>query len=116
MLTLFTYLKRNQHHLRFWSSFHEKLIHCALMLVGTFFCLGGIYVMLNAEFVAVIQVLVYAGAIMVLFLFCVDAPFKQRTVPGSSKVGCGQDAGGDHHRGNFHSGCLNLLRQRLDAG
>jgi NADH-quinone oxidoreductase subunit J len=44
-------------------------IHCALMLVGTFFCLGGIYVMLNAEFVAVIQVLVYAGAIMVLFLF-----------------------------------------------
>lgn len=44
-------------------------IHCALMLVGTFFCLGAVYVMLNAEFVAVIQVLVYAGAIMVLFLF-----------------------------------------------
>lgn len=44
-------------------------IHCALSLVGTFFCLGAIYVMLNAEFVAVIQVLVYAGAIMVLFLF-----------------------------------------------
>lgn len=44
-------------------------IHCALSLVGTFFCLGSIYVMLNAEFVAVIQVLVYAGAIMVLFLF-----------------------------------------------
>ena len=44
-------------------------IHCALMLVSTFFCLGAIYVLLNAEFVAVIQVLVYAGAIMVLFLF-----------------------------------------------
>ena len=44
-------------------------INCALMLVGTFFCLGAIYVMLNAEFVAVIQILVYAGAIMVLFLF-----------------------------------------------
>ena len=43
--------------------------HCALSLVGTFFCLGVIYVMLNAEFVAVIQVLIYAGAIMVLFLF-----------------------------------------------
>ena len=44
-------------------------IHCALLLVGTFFCLGAIYVMVSAEFVAVIQVLVYAGAIMVLFLF-----------------------------------------------
>jgi len=44
-------------------------IHCALSLVGTFFCLGVIYILLNAEFVAVIQVLIYAGAIMVLFLF-----------------------------------------------
>lgn len=49
--------------------FFRNPIHSALSLVGTFFCLGAIYVMLNAEFVAVIQVLVYAGAIMVLFLF-----------------------------------------------
>ena len=49
--------------------FLRNPIHCALSLVGTFFCLGAIYIMLNAEFVAVIQVLVYAGAIMVLFLF-----------------------------------------------
>lgn len=49
--------------------FLRNPIHSALSLVGTFFCLGAIYVMLNAEFVAVIQVLVYAGAIMVLFLF-----------------------------------------------
>ena len=49
--------------------FLRNPIHCALSLVGTFFCLGSIYVMLNAEFVAVIQVLVYAGAFMVLFLF-----------------------------------------------
>ena len=49
--------------------FLKSPIHCALSLVGTFFCLGSIYVMLNAEFVAVIQVLIYAGAIMVLFLF-----------------------------------------------
>jgi len=49
--------------------FLRNPIHCALSLVATFFCLGVIYVMLNAEFVAVIQVLIYAGAIMVLFLF-----------------------------------------------
>lgn len=36
---------------------------------GVFFSLAAVYVMIQAEFVAVIQVLVYAGAIMVLFLF-----------------------------------------------
>ena len=44
-------------------------IYNAMSLVATFFSLGAIYVLLNAEFVAVVQVLVYAGAIMVLFLF-----------------------------------------------
>lgn len=46
-------------------------VHSVLFLVLTFFCLAGIYVLLVAEFVAVIQVAVYAGAIMVLFLFVV---------------------------------------------
>jgi NADH-quinone oxidoreductase subunit J len=35
------------------------------------FCLAAIYVLLNAQFIAVIQVLVYAGAVMVLFLFVI---------------------------------------------
>jgi NADH-quinone oxidoreductase subunit J len=43
----------------------------ALYLVLNFFALGGIYLTLNAQFIAVIQVLVYAGAIMVLFLFVI---------------------------------------------
>jgi NADH-quinone oxidoreductase subunit J len=42
-----------------------------LWLVGTMVSLAGIYVLLNAQFVAVIQVLVYAGAVMVLFLFVI---------------------------------------------
>jgi NADH-quinone oxidoreductase subunit J len=42
-----------------------------LWLVGTMVSLAGIYVVLNAQFVAVIQVLVYAGAVMVLFLFVI---------------------------------------------
>ena len=46
-------------------------IHSALSLVASFFFLAGLYLMLNASFVAVIQVLVYAGAIMVLFLFVI---------------------------------------------
>ena len=43
----------------------------AIFLILTFFCLAGIYLLLSAEFIAIIQVLVYAGAIMVLFLFVI---------------------------------------------
>jgi NADH-quinone oxidoreductase subunit J len=43
----------------------------ALWLVGTFFCLAAIYTLLGAFFIGIIQILVYAGAIMVLFLFVI---------------------------------------------
>lgn len=41
----------------------------AIFLVLNFFALAGLYLLLNAQFIAVVQVIVYAGAIMVLFLF-----------------------------------------------
>lgn len=41
----------------------------AVFLVLNFFALAGLYILLNAQFIAVVQVIVYAGAIMVLFLF-----------------------------------------------
>src|ERR671921_1273173 len=43
----------------------------ALWLISTMFSLAAIYVLLNAQFIAAIQVLVYAGAVMVLFLFVI---------------------------------------------
>jgi NADH-quinone oxidoreductase subunit J len=43
----------------------------AIFLIMTLFCVAGVYLLLNAQFIAVIQVLVYAGAIMVLFLFVI---------------------------------------------
>jgi NADH-quinone oxidoreductase subunit J len=43
----------------------------ALSLVASFLCLAALFVGLNAYFIAVIQVLVYAGAVMVLFLFII---------------------------------------------
>ena len=43
----------------------------ALWLVNTMFCLAAMYVLLDAQFIGVIQVLVYAGAIMVVFLFVI---------------------------------------------
>ncbi len=46
-------------------------VYAAMSLVSAFFWLAGIYVMLTAHLLAFIQVIVYAGAIMVLFLFVV---------------------------------------------
>jgi NADH-quinone oxidoreductase subunit J len=46
-------------------------VHSALALVNTFFCLATFYVMLEAPFMAAIQVMVYAGAIMVLIIFVI---------------------------------------------
>ena len=43
----------------------------AIFLVVNFFCLAGLYLTLHAQFIAVIQILVYAGAIMVLFVFVI---------------------------------------------
>jgi NADH-quinone oxidoreductase subunit J len=43
----------------------------ALWLVLTMFSLAGIYVLLDAQFIAAVQIMVYAGAIMVLFLFVI---------------------------------------------
>ena len=46
-------------------------IHSVLYLILTFFAIAGHYVLLNAQFLAVVNVIVYAGAIMVLFLFVI---------------------------------------------
>src|SRR6266853_4547209 len=46
-------------------------VHSALFLLLTFLCVAVLFVMKAAEFVAAVQVLVYAGGIMVLFLFVV---------------------------------------------
>lgn len=46
-------------------------VHSALFLLLTFLCVAVLFVMKDAEFVAAVQVLVYAGGIMVLFLFVV---------------------------------------------
>src|SRR6185437_13410376 len=45
--------------------------HSALFLVLSFLNVACIYVLLNAEFVAVVQVIVYTGAVLVLFLFAI---------------------------------------------
>ncbi|WP_409343739.1 NADH-quinone oxidoreductase subunit J [Paenibacillus sp. MBLB4367] len=46
-----------------------RVIHMVLALALTFLSLGGLYVLLEAEFVAFVQVLIYAGAISILMIF-----------------------------------------------
>jgi len=46
-------------------------VHSALSLLGTFLMVAGLFVLRHAEFLAAVQVLVYAGGIMVLFLFVI---------------------------------------------
>ncbi|WP_019153947.1 NADH-quinone oxidoreductase subunit J [Robertmurraya massiliosenegalensis] len=46
-----------------------KVVHMVVALVFTFVSLAGIYILLSAEFVAVVQILIYSGAITIIMLF-----------------------------------------------
>ncbi|MBI3599625.1 MAG: NADH-quinone oxidoreductase subunit J, partial [Nitrospinae bacterium] len=50
---------------------NKKPVSAAFSLIVTMFCLAGLYVLLDAHLIAALQVIVYAGAIMVLFLFVI---------------------------------------------
>jgi NADH-quinone oxidoreductase subunit J len=49
----------------------KNIFHSALFLVLTFFSIAGIYVILNAEFLAAVQILIYVGAITILMIFAI---------------------------------------------
>ena len=51
--------------------FNKNVVHSALWLLVNFCVLAMLYVSLNAQFLAVVQLLIYAGAVVVLFLFVV---------------------------------------------
>lgn len=66
--------------------FNNSPIGSAVALIGMMLCLAGVFVALHAHFLAVLQVIIYAGAIMVLFMFVImllnlkddDSAWKQR--------------------------------------
>jgi NADH-quinone oxidoreductase subunit J len=51
--------------------FSKNPVHSVLYLIITFFAIAGHYILLNAQFLAAVHVIVYAGAIMVLFLYVI---------------------------------------------
>jgi NADH-quinone oxidoreductase subunit J len=54
---------------------------CAVFLVVTFVCISGLYLLLGFPFLAALQLMIYAGAIMVLFLFVVMLLNLEKEVP-----------------------------------
>jgi NADH-quinone oxidoreductase subunit J len=61
-------------------------VHSALFLIVTLLSLAGLFLLLSAHFLAVIQIIVYAGAIMVLFLFVIMLLDIRRTEVAPSRV------------------------------
>lgn len=51
--------------------FSKNPVHSVIFLIICFFTIAGHYVMLNADFLAIVHIIVYTGAIMVLFLFVI---------------------------------------------
>jgi NADH-quinone oxidoreductase subunit J len=49
----------------------DNLVNSAMLLIQVFLCMAGLFLLLHAFFLAIIQVLVYAGAVVVLFLFVI---------------------------------------------
>ena len=85
----------------------RDLVHAALWLVATLFGVAIIYTLLNAGFLAVVQVVVYIGAIAILFIFAVMLTRRQAADTGAS-VNKNWWAGRT-------DGCVDLRRAGLSA-
>lgn len=59
--------------------------YCALLLILAFVCTGGLFGLMNAPFMAVVQIIIYAGAIMVLFIFVIMMIDIRKGLPPEKK-------------------------------
>jgi NADH-quinone oxidoreductase subunit J len=74
------------------NPFSTNPVTSAMFLVLTIACLAGLFVLLHAFFLAAVQILVYAGAVMVLFLFVImllDLPAEERRKVRKTAIGLG---------------------------
>ncbi|MEW5745007.1 MAG: NADH-quinone oxidoreductase subunit J [Nitrospirota bacterium] len=62
-------------------------VHSVLMMLGLFFHIAALYLFLNAEFLAAVQIILYAGAILVLFLFVIMMLNLKEELEGEKFVG-----------------------------
>ncbi|MGV3460710.1 MAG: NADH-quinone oxidoreductase subunit J [Flavobacterium sp.] len=71
MLTVFYILSAITLATAFLTIFSKNPIHSAIYLVLCFFSIAGHYLMFNAQFLAIVHIIVYSGAIMILMLFTI---------------------------------------------
>src|SRR5438552_13916436 len=64
----------------------RNAVHAALLLIVNFFTLAVFFLILGSPFLFVVQIIVYAGAIMVLFLFVIMLLGVDRTVPLTERI------------------------------
>ena len=103
-------------------------VYSVLWLIVTFFAVSGHYILLNAQFLAIVNIIVYAGAIMVLFLFVImlmnlnkeTEPQKNRWIKMAGAVAGGclmlvlvaalKDAGTKEDQAEVVSGNIGLIK------
>jgi NADH-quinone oxidoreductase subunit J len=65
----------------FWVALSSNIVHAAFSLLFTFFGVAGLYVLLGADFIGVVQVIIYIGGILVLIVFGVMMTEKGKMLP-----------------------------------
>jgi NADH-quinone oxidoreductase subunit J len=96
--------------------FSKNPINSAMSLVASFFFLAGVYVLLWAHTIAALQVLVYAGAIMVLFLFVIMLLNLGEAELGTQRLTLSRIAGGLAAVGLFAALALAISRAPVLSG
>jgi len=64
-----------------WVALSSNLVHAAFSLLFTFFGIAGLYVLLGADFIGVVQVIIYIGGILVLIVFGVMMTERGKLLP-----------------------------------
>jgi NADH-quinone oxidoreductase subunit J len=70
----------------FWVALSSNIVHAAFSLLVTLFGVAGLYVLLGADFIGVVQVIVYIGGILVLIIFGVMMTQKGKLLPLSVQL------------------------------
>ncbi len=70
----------------FWVALSSNIVHAAFSLLVTLFGIAGLYVLLGADFIGVVQVIVYIGGILVLIIFGVMMTQRGKLLPLSIQL------------------------------
>lgn len=69
-----------------WVTLSSNIVHAAFSLLFTFFGIAGLYALLGADFIAVVQVIVYIGGILILIIFGVMMTQRGKMLPTSIRL------------------------------